>query len=193
MPGTPAPSRRNFRRPLLRSRGFSLQELLVALAIGGTVTSGAVTLTDTVRNNAIVAAANTLVSHLNLARGIALARHANVVLCPSADRMQCAEPGNDYTWWQNGWLVYVDENDNGRPDNGEIVRTDGHDGSGNITIRSSRHRREVVYRPSGTSGGSTLTLAICGAHGASAARYVTVSNAGRPRISRTTTSEVRCP
>lgn len=181
-----------FRGSRSAARGFTIQELLVTIAIGGTITTGAASLSNTVHDTAMTSAANELVSHLNLARSTAVARHAEVAVCPSIDQTECASAGADHTWWHGGWLVYVDANNNGQADSGEVVRVQNGRIAGAVTIRSSRHRRQVTYRPSGTSGGSTITLAVCDARGAASARYVTVSNAGRARVSRATSSEVRC-
>lgn len=173
------------------SRGFTLQETLIALCIGGSLTTGGVAIWTVVHDSAMTAAANDIAAHLALARSEAIKRHVPVKLCPSRDQTQCSGSDGAYTLWHHGWLVYADENGNGRPEADEILRT--HAGApGNIVIRTSRTRSTVIYQPIGTSGGSTLTFAVCDSRDAVQPRYVTVSNAGRARVSRTTTSAVQC-
>lgn len=174
-----------------RARGYTLQEMLVSLCISGSLATGGVSLWTVIQDNAMTAAANDVVTHLALARSEAIKRRALVKLCPSRDLNNCSEGEGDYTFWQYGWLVYADENHNGRPEAGEIVRA--HTGtSRDFVIRTLRTRQVVTYQPIGTSGGSTTTFALCDARGPKYARYVTVSNGGRARVSRTTNSKVRC-
>lgn len=170
------------------SRGFTLQEMLVSLAIGGTLATGGIGTWTLVQENALTAAANDIVMHLALARSEAIKRHTPVKVCPSEDQRNCTGAANDYTYWQAGWLVYADGNKNGKPEPGEIIRVQSHV-SGNFAIRTSKARRTITYQPLGMSGGSTITFALCGAE---SARYVTVSNTGRARVSRNSTSSVRC-
>lgn len=170
------------------SRGFTLQELLVSLAISGSLATGGVGMWNLVQENSLTAAANDIVTHLALARSEAIKRGAPVKVCPSADQRACASAADGYTFWQSGWLVYADENKNGTPEPAEIIRVQS-SVSGNIAIRTSRARRAITYQPLGTSGGSTITFAVCGAK---SARYVTISNTGRARVSRDSKSSVRC-
>ena len=176
---------------LARVRGFTLQEMLVTLCISGTLAGGSVGMWKVVQQNAITAAANDLLTHLALARSEAITKNKRITICPTGDQQSCLSPGNAYTDWQSGWLVYADDNDNGSPDDREIVRVQSGPAQG-IAIRSSRARSHITYQPSGMSGGSTITIAICSERDPSLARYVIVSNTGRPRVAQTTTSNVKC-
>lgn len=85
-------------------RGFSLVELMVAIAILGLLLAmTAPMFGDIVRNNRSQAAANELVSALNAARAEAIKRGQRVSLCPSANGTSCSG-----SVWQNGWIVFVD-------------------------------------------------------------------------------------
>lgn len=164
---------------------------MITLAIGGTVSTGAVSLTRLAQDTALTSTANDLVAHINLARSEAITRHVDTIVCPSKNATTCAAPNASDTRWEKGWLVYVDENGNREPEPREVVRVHADAGTG-IAIKSSRYRDQIVYQPLGTAGGSTITLAICSTRGPNNARYVTISNTGRARISRTTTSTMRC-
>lgn len=174
------------------SRGFTLQEMLVSLCISGSLATGSVTvMRSVIQENAMTTAANEIVAHLALARSEAIHRGIPVKLCPSRDQRSCSEQDGPYALWQHGWLVYADENHNGKPEAEEIVRR--HTGlPRDMVIRTSRTRRAVTYQPIGTSGGSTVTFALCDARARAHARYITVSNGGRARVSRTTNSGIKC-
>ena len=175
-----------------RQRGFTLQELVVSLAIGSGVTTGATGAYVMVQETKLTAAVNELVTHLNLARSEAVTRGEEVVVCPSADAKTCADAGADNTWWTSGYLVYVDANDNGALDATDTIVRVTSGTQRDLTVKSSRHRAKVTFQPTGLAGGSTITFAFCDSRGASGARYVTVQNGGRARVSSTTASTVRC-
>lgn len=86
------------------TRGFTLVELLVTVAVLGVLLAVAVpSFTDMMRNNRSLAAANELVSALNAARSEAIKRGARVSLCPSTNGTSCSG-----TAWQSGWIVFFD-------------------------------------------------------------------------------------
>lgn len=174
-----------------QARGFTLQESLISLLIGGSLVGGGVTLHTFVRENTQISAANKLVAHLNFARSEAIKRHTSVTMCPSVSRATCLGARGGTTSWHHGWLIFVDTNRNGAPDSEEILRQ-YHDEDRGLTIKTSTGRDEIIYHPTGTTGGSNLTFALCDPRGTVKARYVTVSNSGRARVSRTTTSTLRC-
>ncbi|HEX9812138.1 MAG TPA: GspH/FimT family pseudopilin [Burkholderiales bacterium] len=180
-----------FPRPLAAFRGFTLQEMLVSLCISGTLVGGGAGMWNVFQQDAVTASANDLAAHLALARSESITTNEHLTLCPTDDQQSCLRPGDGFTDWHKGWLVYADKNHNGKPDGGEIVRVQGGVTRG-IRIRSSRARSRVTYQPMGTAGGSTITFAVCGERDPSLARYVIVSNSGRARVAQTTTSNIKC-
>ncbi|MFL6622685.1 MAG: GspH/FimT family pseudopilin [Sulfurifustaceae bacterium] len=185
-----SPSHRSLKSPR-SARGFTLHEMLITLLVAGVLSSASAGVYAMLQENHKTVAANELVAHLNLARSEAIKRRAHVRICASKDQSTCVEPDADFAHWQYGWLIYADANDNGEPEPAEIIRVQPSLGSG-FVIRTARSRNEITYQPMGTSAGSPATFAVCDARGPKYARYVTISNTGRARISRTTTSNVRC-
>jgi type IV fimbrial biogenesis protein FimT len=63
---------------------------------------------------------HSFVSSLNLARSEAVKRGERVTVCKSNNSSTCSNSGN----WQQGWIVFVDSNDNGQREAGteELVR-----------------------------------------------------------------------
>jgi prepilin-type N-terminal cleavage/methylation domain len=87
-------------------RGFSLIELMVALAIMSVLLGFALpafqsmSLSANLRSNA-----NTLVASAQLARSEAIKRNAVVQLCVSGDGATCGSGG-----WEKGWIVLASDN-----------------------------------------------------------------------------------
>jgi type IV fimbrial biogenesis protein FimT len=163
-------------------RGFTLIELIITLAIAIIVLSTAVPgLQAMVGNNAVTAAVNDMVTHLQLARTTAIMREVQVVLCPSADQQSCL----DTIEWQDGFMVFADRNENRQPDAGdEVIRYHRMERQW-VRVRTSPGRKRLVYKPSGMSPGSTATITVCDSNGTASPKAVILSNPGRPRVSGT--------
>lgn len=87
------------------TRGFTLVELMVTLAVLAVLTMVALpSFRDTIRRSRVSAASNALLADLRYARTEAINRGQLVSLCPSSDGSKCTADG---TAWDAGWLVYT--------------------------------------------------------------------------------------
>ncbi len=87
-----------------RTQGFTLIELMIALAIGSTlVMLAAPSFSQATNSTLVTTQANNLITSLNLARSEAVKRGATVTVCASTDQATCA--GTD---WTAGWIVRLD-------------------------------------------------------------------------------------
>lgn len=90
--------------------GFTLLEALVVLALLGILLSLAAPAMSRLQGgHRLQAQAEGFLDSLVLARSEALRRQQRVSLCAQAAEGTCDINGQ----WQQGWLVFVDENDNG--------------------------------------------------------------------------------
>ena len=168
---------------LRHERAFSLYDALVTLTVVSTVTTVAVpSFQQLTASQRMSGAINSMVSDLHLARSEAITRGEHAALCPSANGSVCLNSGTNDTVWEEGYLLYIDRNNNHTLDAGEkIVRMSG--AIEGIRIRSSAQRGHVTYQPNGMASGSNLTFTFCDKHSRGSPRAVIVSNSGRPRTS----------
>jgi type IV fimbrial biogenesis protein FimT len=100
------------KQPMQRMRpGHTLVELAVVLALVALLAGAAMPdLTALIRSQQLKGAVSDLHGAIDLARAQAIARGGRVMLVP-------LDP--DGVTWRNGWIVFVDDNGNRRPDAGE--------------------------------------------------------------------------
>ena len=99
----------NYKLNMKNARGFTLIELMVALAIFAIIT-----MLDFPgfqlyqQNSARVTNINDLVSALNMARSEAAKRSVQVIVCASTDQATCSGVDD----WTTGWIAFVDADNN---------------------------------------------------------------------------------
>jgi type IV fimbrial biogenesis protein FimT len=166
----------------LRQSGFSLQELLTVLALGGVLTAGAAGMHGLVVDQRQSAEVNAVLGLFALARSDAITRRSEVVVCPSANGSTCERVGSGEIRWEQGIMVFDDLNGNGvREDSEPVARV--HDPAHGVAIKSSPARPRVIYHPNGMSPSTAMTLTVCDLRGRRPARYVVLYTTGRARVS----------
>jgi type IV fimbrial biogenesis protein FimT len=96
-------------QPVIRTRGFTLIELMVTVTVLAILLSiGIPSFSDVIRNNRTAAATNSLVTSLNFARSEALKRGMPVTVCPANDAVNPTDCDGNSTGWDKGWLVFSD-------------------------------------------------------------------------------------
>lgn len=87
------------------SKGFTLLELIVTLAVAAIVLSMAIpSFTSSILNNNSIALGTEFNSALQFARSEAIKRSSRVSICPSANGETCLSASD----WAKGWMVFVD-------------------------------------------------------------------------------------
>ena len=102
-------------------RGFTLIELMVTMAVLGIILGiAAPNIQHFIVDNRTTTQTNDLIALLNLARSQAIQEGHRTQLCISHDQNNCVNGD-----WGDGWLVWVDRNDNDTLDGDEIARVGG--------------------------------------------------------------------
>lgn len=172
--------------------GFTLLELMVVLAIAGVLFAVAVpAMGNFMRNSRITSAANDVMAGLHFARSEAIKQRQPVTLCTSAAPL-VADPACAASADLTGWVVFVDLNQDGQHDVGEVVLQQREPIPATITARSSVDPFAVTYLLNGFALNPNATqIALCDERGnvptggeLSSARGIWVGVTGRAGVSR---------
>lgn len=176
------------------SRGVTLLELMVVIAIVAILTTLAVGLGPLVDNNRRTALVGDLLSAINFARYQALSRGLPVTLCRSNDVTLKSCGGG--TGWENGWIVFVD------PGNPGVIDTTGGVMETILATHEALKSRQTVrgtagvvdritFNPLGINTGTAGTLLVCDSRGIKEARAIVLSTGGS--VKSDTPSATSCP
>ena len=176
-----------------RLAGFSLVELLLV------VTVMLITMTVAVPSFANLIAANEMTSQINrfigglyYARSEAIKRQQRVVICRSSDGQECAPTGA----WDQGWLIYVDRNNDAQHDVTEpVLNIQRRIGTGTL-IGNRMVSSYLSYRPDGVarsiSGALQMgTFVVCDQRGYESGKAIILAHTGRVRTVAATKSSAR--
>lgn len=162
-----------------KHRGFTLIELMITLAVAAIVlTIGIPSFSDFVKNNRLVGYANEFVAAAHLARSEAIKRRRYGYICASSNQSSCTGGTN----WAVGWITWVDDNGDGTPQSGELLRArQALDGTVSYTSNGATRFR---FDPMGISP-TTGVITMCDDRTGEQGRTINVSNSGRVAINPT--------
>jgi type IV fimbrial biogenesis protein FimT len=166
---------------LARNYGFSLLELLLAIAVAAIIlTLGVPSFGALKARSAQRVELDALFHAVHHARKASIMRKQVVSLCPSRDGTTCS-PGRD---WSGGFLVFANSDRDEPPelDAGEVLL---HRHLASDSVKITANRRGFTLRATflrATNG----TLVVCDRAGRVAPRALVISYTGRPRVAERT-------
>jgi type IV fimbrial biogenesis protein FimT len=164
-----------------RGAGFTLVELMAAVAVAGVLLAIALPSFDAmIRNNCRTTAANELVTSLQYARSEAVKRHREIRVSAAS-----STAGNQ---WGSGWVVWQDSDGDNNLDTGEELRVSAltceqpSGGQNRMTIVGTGGDGgvEFTYLPTGFIEDAGV-IEICHAtESGERGRRISISTTGRP-------------
>lgn len=171
-----------------KQKGFSLIELVITVAIAGILMSiGLPSLSKTMQKSKLTSLHNNLLSALSLARNTAISRGTFATICKSN---QSATACNTSGAWQDGWIVFPDNNNNGAVDAGETILAINSNLPEQITIKFSKNF--ITYGPQGYANGYSGTFTFCDDKDSSNKKGMIISNNGHIRVATSSAELAGC-
>ena len=169
-----------------KQHGFTLVELMVAVAISAIALSLAVPALDGFLSGARqTGAINDFVTSVHRARSTAITENRRVTLCPSRSGSNCEDVA-----WHEGWIAFADDDSDQIIDDNEKVISIASTATG-VTIESSEFASGLLYRPNGRissddeTAGTFGAFTVCDNRGNRRAKVMIVDFSGRPHLSET--------
>ena len=168
-----------------RQAGFTLIELMIAVALSAILLSMAVPAMNTfVSNSRQTGMMNDFLASMHMARSTAITMNTRVTVCPSSNGDDCeAVP------WDEGWIAFTDDDSDQSVDADETIVSTSAGGDG-LSIASAEFGDFLMFRPNGRAMNASVTgnsgeFTVCDHRGADHAKVLIVDLSGRPRISET--------
>jgi type IV fimbrial biogenesis protein FimT len=162
--------------------GYTLLELMITIAISAILLSIAIpSFQALIASSQLTTQTNNLLTALSLARTQAIKNNIRATLCTSDNGTNCTQ-----TPWHDGWLIYIDSNQNNLLDPSEAITTVGQATrdlqiSGNTNVAN-----RISYRADGSLFTLVGTIRLCKATTAlqENARNIIINHFGRARVTR---------
>lgn len=164
----------------VESRGFTLVELLVVVAMVATIASLATpSIRSSIANAQINSVAEDLVADLRFARSQSLKLTNIVSVCSSSNATSCTNSAS----WKDGWIVFLDNDGDGVVDVGDQVLRVKQQVQGVASIASggANDYRKFTYLPLGLARSASQTFFVTSTNGVDK-RLVCISFVGRPSL-----------
>ncbi len=167
------------------NNGYTLLELLVTVAVATTLaTVGLPRMNTFILNNLRAAEVNEFIATMAYARSEALKRGYRVSLCRTADNAAPLPTCGTGNGWEDGWIVFRDENRNNQPDSGADILLVHEALHANTTLRGDTNvATRISYAPSGRTAATFGNLVRCDERGHLQSRVITFPLSGRVRTS----------
>ena len=166
--------------------GFTLIELMVTLAIVAVLMTMATLSFRYITNSSRISSEmNALVGSLQFARAEAIKQGLPVTVCSSTTGTTCSTA----TTWQDGWIVFVDNNGNANVDTGDAILRKQASFSTLDTFVADNSVGAIIFNREGFISGllvdpATLTLKPVGETSSTWTRCLAIGRIGRLTVQK---------
>lgn len=175
--------RTNIQKGTRRDGGFTLIELMTALAVAAIVLSvGVPSFRGIIMDNRLVSQANQLVTSIKIARSAAVRYQRNATVCASSNFDAASPTCSASTDWSTGWIVWVDKDRDALTDANEIISVFGP--INNASTLSSATASSFTYDARGFATTPSGDLTLCDNRTGEMGRLIKVNSVGRTNVSR---------
>ena len=152
--------------PLINQLGVTLLELVITLAIAAIIMAFASpSFKNLIATNRIVSVTNAFTGGLHLARSEAVKRGTTVTICKSDDITDSSPSCNTNTSASyKGWVIFVDDNNNGNLNSGEDALRVGEPPSSAVISGDTNFANYIKFQSDGQSQGASSNdgkITIC--------------------------------
>lgn len=168
-------------------RGFTLIEMMVAIAVLAILLSiGLPAFGGLIDSQRLDTSANTLIRSVQFTRSEAARRNQHVTMAPLDAH------------WHSGWLIFIDANNNGQHDSGEIILREDKPPSTTRIHANASLASYVRYNAQGESqllngGFQAGTFSFCPNRSGAEGRQLIINRVGRARMQRAVIAAKNCP
>ncbi len=173
-----------------RETGFTIIELLIVVVVAAVLAAiGAPSMGNFIKNNRLQSKTHAVMADVLNARGEAVTRKKNIVMCRSANS-DAASPtcgGTAQNWGSGGYITFVDEDADFDFGAGDLLLRRGAKATDQVTLMTnSTANADIRYSSDGVlnQGGATAQLAVCDdrPEADGFGRRIDIPAHGRPKI-----------